>query len=164
MTIYLGLGSNLGDRMGYFREAIHALDQSGVAVLRTASVYETTPIGAPTGSPMFLNTALEARYSASPGQLIQTCLEIERVAGRVRAEPNAARTLDIDVLLVPDITIRTSQLTLPHPRYAERRFVLVPLNEIAPGLVDPERGVTIRDLLAACPDNSAVTLYAPPLR
>jgi 2-amino-4-hydroxy-6-hydroxymethyldihydropteridine diphosphokinase len=164
MIVYLGLGSNLGDRMGYLQQAVEALDRSGVAITRAASVYETAPVDSPAGSPLFLHTALEARFSASPEELIKTCLKIERAAGRVRTEPNAARTLDIDVIMAGGLTIDRPGLTVPHPRYAERRFVLVPLNEIAPDLVDPARGVTVRELLAACRDDAQVTLYAPPLK
>src|SRR5262245_44428111 len=107
MVVYLGLGSNLGDRMGYFRQAIDALDRSGVTINRTASIYETAPVDSPAGSPAFLNTALEAQYSASPEQLIRLCLEIERAANRERTAPNAPRTLDIDVLIIPGLNIQT---------------------------------------------------------
>lgn len=161
MTIYLGLGSNLGDRQRQLREAIRALAQSNITVTRSASIYATAPKDAPPGAPWFLNTVVEAQTTQPPRQLIETCLAIERSAGRIRSEPNAPRSLDIDVLLIDNMTLDIPGLIVPHPRYAERRFVLVPLAEIAPNLLDPVRRCTIRELLDSCQDPEEVRWFAP---
>jgi 2-amino-4-hydroxy-6-hydroxymethyldihydropteridine diphosphokinase len=160
VTIYLGLGSNLGDRVNQLRAAVRALTARGVTVARTASLYETAPKDSPPGAPWFLNTAAEAQSDLAPARLIAVCLEIEREAGRIRSAPNAPRGIDIDVLLIGDLILRTTALTVPHPRYAERRFVLAPLAEIAPDVVDPVRRVTIGQLLAACEDEAEVRPYS----
>ncbi|HEX5000271.1 MAG TPA: 2-amino-4-hydroxy-6-hydroxymethyldihydropteridine diphosphokinase [Terriglobia bacterium] len=162
MTVYLGLGSNLGDRIGYIRRAIEQLEARGVAITRAASIYETEPVDSPPEAPQFLNTTVEAQTSATPDALLGICLEIERQEGRVRPAPNAPRTLDIDILLFGNEIHESAGLVVPHPRYTERRFVLVPLNEIAPDVVDPARKQTVAELLALCSDETEVRLYGPP--
>ena len=158
--VYISAGSNLGDRRAHLEQGLRALGDSGVVPTRISSVFETEPVDA--GSqPWFLNIALEAKTQLSPGTLLERCLAIELEEGRSRPYPNAPRTLDLDILLYGDRIIHTPRLTIPHPRMVTRRFVLEPLAEIAPDLCHPVLKKTIRALLAACPDSSAVRLYSP---
>jgi 2-amino-4-hydroxy-6-hydroxymethyldihydropteridine diphosphokinase len=163
MSIYIGLGSNLGDRKSHLSGAIAALNHAGVRVSRSASVYETEPWGDSAGQPPFLNTVVEAESVLPPNILMDLCLRVEREAGRFRIARNAPRAIDIDILYIGSHEIQLPGLIVPHPRIARRRFVLAPLAEIAPDFVDPGAGVTVRELLAACQDASAVEIHAPPL-
>jgi 2-amino-4-hydroxy-6-hydroxymethyldihydropteridine diphosphokinase len=108
-----------------------------------------------------LNQVIGGNTQQSPRELLGTCLALESAHGRVRSVPNAPRTLDIDILFYDDLVIDTPELVLPHPRLHERRFVLVPLVEIAPELVHPRLGLSARELLARCEDRSQVLLHAP---
>jgi 2-amino-4-hydroxy-6-hydroxymethyldihydropteridine diphosphokinase len=162
MRIYLGLGSNMGDREGSLRAAVAALQQAGATVARSASLYATEPRELES-QPWFLNTAVEVRTGLEPAALLELCLAIERAAGRVRNQSKGPRTLDLDILLYKDRIIDTPDLTVPHPRYRERRFVLQPLAEMDPGFPDPLCGLTFQQLLDLCPDSGKVELYGPPL-
>jgi 2-amino-4-hydroxy-6-hydroxymethyldihydropteridine diphosphokinase len=148
---YLGLGSNLGDRLLSIREAILALHahpeinidlKGGVAPL-----YETSPVGVTEAQTDFLNTALRIQTTLSPTALLHAALTIEAAFGRTRLRPGSARAIDIDLLLFDDLVIQSHELTIPHPRLQERQFVLRPLCDLAPGLVHPILGRTIRELL-----------------
>jgi 2-amino-4-hydroxy-6-hydroxymethyldihydropteridine diphosphokinase len=157
---YLALGSNLGDREAALAAAIAGL--TGLRSVRTSSVYETEPVGGPPqGS--FLNQVLAAETALEPEALLGACLALEAAFGRERRVPNGPRTLDVDVLLYGDQVRASPLLTLPHPRLHERRFVLVPLAEIAPDLVHPRLGLAVRELLERCPDRSRVLRYEPAL-
>jgi 2-amino-4-hydroxy-6-hydroxymethyldihydropteridine diphosphokinase len=157
-TAYIGLGSNVGDRMATLRTAIQRLETLG-RVTRVSRLYETVPVGY-LDQPRFLNAVVALETALAPADLLRALLGIERDLGRTRSFPNAPRTLDLDLLLVDDVILDTPELTLPHPRLHERAFVLVPLAEIAPETVHPGSGQTIRELLGALPDQGGVEVSA----
>ena len=149
-TVYLALGSNLGDRESNLRAAIRNLTEAGIAVLRESPIYETEPVGfADQG--WFLNMAVEAETALFPMQLLTRTSRIERSLGRVRTVPNGPRTIDIDILLYGSAVVRTPRVEIPHPRMHERRFVLAPLADLAPALRHPVLRQTIRKLLDSAP-------------
>src|SRR5512144_2171386 len=128
MSIYLGLGSNVGDREANLRSALKSLQDREVSVVRTASLYSTEPRDFEQ-QPWFLNTVIELRTSLEPEMLLQQCLGMEEDAGRVRSIPKGPRVLDIDILLYKDRILNVPGLKIPHPRFRDRRFVLVPMVE-----------------------------------
>jgi len=137
---FLGLGSNLGDRAAHLRDAVAALPRlagAGTEVVATSPVYQTAPVGGPEQGP-FLNLVVELRTDLDARGLLAVCAALEAAAARVRAERWGPRTLDVDVLWVEGETVDEPDLQVPHPRMAERRFVLAPLADLAPDLVDPE--------------------------
>jgi 2-amino-4-hydroxy-6-hydroxymethyldihydropteridine diphosphokinase len=145
----IGLGSNLGDRKAQLDAAVAALAATpGCNLIAARSYHETAPVGGPPGQDDYLNAATALETTLEPLDLLHALQEIERRAGRVRTVRWGARTLDLDLLLFGDRVITTDELRVPHPRMAERGFVLAPLAEIAPGAVDPITGRTIADLLA----------------
>jgi 2-amino-4-hydroxy-6-hydroxymethyldihydropteridine diphosphokinase len=146
-TVAVALGSNLGDRRSHLDYAISRLNDCLVG-LKASHYYETEPVGAPGPQPLFLNAAVVGGTSASAAELLATLMAIERERGRERPFQNAARTLDLDLILFGDLVMETPALTLPHPRFRERRFVLEPLAEVAPELVDPVTGSTVGELLS----------------
>lgn len=149
-SAYLGLGSNLGNRMAFLRSGRDALaDNSAIVLIRAAGVYETRAVGGPTENPFFLNTALHIETSLNPQQLLSTCLAIEDEFGRSRPARWAPRTLDIDILFYAGQVICEENLSIPHPRLQERSFVLAPLREIAPDLRHPLLDQTVSELAAA---------------
>jgi 2-amino-4-hydroxy-6-hydroxymethyldihydropteridine diphosphokinase len=160
-TVYLGLGSNLGDRAANLEQAIAGLAASGVQLLRRSSLYATEPVGFGPQN-WFLNCVVEASTELMPRQLLRATQLVERHLGRRRSVPNAPRTVDIDILLCGATVVSMPDLEIPHPRIAERRFVLVPLREIAPGLRHPTLRGTIAELLAETRDRSEVRLWHPP--
>ena len=138
-TVYLSLGSNLGEREKHLEEALAALESAEVAIVGRSSIYETEPQDV-TQQPWFLNMAVEARTRAMPLQLLHLLLRIEREIGRVRhagMQRGGPRPIDLDILLFGNAEIQLPQLTVPHPRMLQRRFVLEPLLEIAPNLRHP---------------------------
>jgi 2-amino-4-hydroxy-6-hydroxymethyldihydropteridine diphosphokinase len=144
----IGLGSNLGDREATLEGAVAALASTpGVSVRAVSAFHETEPVGGPPGQRPFLNAAAALETTLDPFALLQVLQAIETRFGRVRIVRWGERTLVLDLLLFDDHIIRTAALTVPHPRLAERRFVLEPLAEIAPGAVDPVTGRTISELL-----------------
>jgi 2-amino-4-hydroxy-6-hydroxymethyldihydropteridine diphosphokinase len=157
-TAYIGLGANLGDRMTTLRMAIQRLETLG-RIAAVSSLYETEPVGY-LEQPSFLNAVVALDTELAPADLMSGLLGIERDLGRARSFPNAPRTLDLDLLMVDDVILDTPELTLPHPRLHERAFVLVPLAEIAPGLVHPGSGETIQELLHTLPDQGGVEVSA----
>ena len=127
--VYLGLGSNLGDRLSNMTRAVEELERRGVRVVRSSRVYETDPVGGPP-QPDYLNAVVEVETELEPGELLRVCLEVESELGRVRGERWGPRSIDIDVLTYGDREIDEPDLTIPHPRMHERAFVLVPLLEL----------------------------------
>jgi len=141
VTVYLGLGSNLGDRQQMLAQALAHLSQK-VAVEVVSSIYETKPQYL-TDQPMFLNAACRISTSLRPHQLLTLIKGIESKLGRLPDSHNKPRPIDIDILLYDDLIIQGQTLTIPHPLMMERAFVLIPLAEIAPDLVHPVVGQTI---------------------
>ncbi|HEY2382095.1 MAG TPA: 2-amino-4-hydroxy-6-hydroxymethyldihydropteridine diphosphokinase [Terriglobia bacterium] len=156
MIVYLALGSNVGDREEHLRSALRGLASHGIKILKCASVYSTEPREV-LDQPWFLNTVVQADTILSPGSLLKTCLEIEGENHRTRGQLKGPRTLDIDILFYGNELVREPGLTIPHPSFSERRFVLAPLSEIAASLIDPLSGETIENLLARCSDTATVT-------
>jgi 2-amino-4-hydroxy-6-hydroxymethyldihydropteridine diphosphokinase len=149
VTAYVALGGNLGDRRAYLGQALAALrGRTGVVVTRVSSVYETAPVGGPPGQRPYLNSVAEVVTDLPADDLMRLLLEIEQGLGRVRAERDGPRTIDLDLLLYGDSVRSDAGLTLPHPRLHERLFVLQPLAEVAPGVVHPTLKRTAADLLA----------------
>ena len=132
---FLGLGSNLGDRLAHLRAAVAALPD----LVATSPVYETDPVGGPLDQDAFLNLVAELHTDRGPRELLEVCRALERAADRVREVRWGPRTLDVDVLLVEGVTVDEPDLQVPHPRMWERRFVLAPLADLAPDLVSPEQ-------------------------
>ena len=163
LTGYLGLGSNEGDRLANLRAARDALGGRGVEVLAASSVYETAPQGEVPDQADFLNACLRVRTALGPEELLDAAKAVERELGRapggVRHGP---RPIDVDVLLLGDETYRSERLTLPHEQVTSRRFVLVPLLELAPDLVVPGDGAAA-DALAGLGPGQDVRRAGPPL-
>lgn len=152
--VYLSLGSNMGARAANIARAVEELGRR-VRVVRESSLYETEPVEF-REQPWFLNSVIEAETELEPQELMEAALETERSLGRERRVRKGPRVVDIDLLLYGDRVIHTRELDIPHPRMAERRFVLVPLAEIAPDAVHPVLKKTIAQLLGETTDRSGV--------
>jgi 2-amino-4-hydroxy-6-hydroxymethyldihydropteridine diphosphokinase len=161
---YLGLGSNVGDRRGHLQAAAERLPEHGVMVLAASSVYDTEPVGEVLDQPEFLNACLRIETELGPEELLDACKAVERDLGREPGGPrHGPRPIDVDVLLLGDLTHASERLRLPHPEAASRRFVLVPLLELDPDLATPD-GTRLNDALAALPEGEqAVRLAGPRL-
>lgn len=147
-TIYLSLGSNIGNREEALQQALRQLHSPDLAVKRVSSVYETKPVDF-TSQPWFLNIVVEAETSLLPMRLLQRILNVERKMGRKRLGYKGPRVIDIDVLFYGNFRVDTPQLSIPHPRLTERRFVLEPLAELVPDMRHPVNRRTMRELLPA---------------
>jgi 2-amino-4-hydroxy-6-hydroxymethyldihydropteridine diphosphokinase len=153
--IYLSLGSNLGDRAANIDRAIAALPEAGVRVLRRSALYETEPVDF-LAQPWFLNCVVEAETLLAPLELLHALQGIERLLASKKLVPRGPRIIDLDILFYGAKVIHTEQVEIPHPRMALRRFVLVPLAELAPALRHPVLESTITQLLAVTLDKSDV--------
>ena len=157
---YVGLGSNLGNRAAYLLLAVRGMLDAGLDVIRLSHIYETQPVENE-NQPSFLNMVAELRGSTlpSPEQVMARLLRIEYALGRKRDVRMGPRTIDLDLLICTDQRVETEFLTLPHPRMHNRRFVLVPLNELVPTLVHPVLGKSISELMANTNDKSSVARW-----
>jgi 2-amino-4-hydroxy-6-hydroxymethyldihydropteridine diphosphokinase len=162
VTAYLGLGSNLGDRLENLRKAVRHLSRiPGITVVRSSRIYETDPVGGP-DQPDFLNSVLEIDTMLTPRDLLNACLDVEDTLGRQRGVRWGPRAIDIDVLTYGDEDVFEEDLEIPHPRMHERGFVLVPLLELT---ADPPLpgARTIATLRLGAGMLGGVRLFAPPL-
>lgn len=152
MRGYLGLGSNVGDRLANLRAAVDALRERGVTVTKQSSVYETAPQGEILDQPDFLNAAVEIDTQLDPEELLDVCKEVERALGREPGQPrHSPRPIDVDLLLLGDLEQSSELLTVPHAEVRSRRFVLEPLLELDPGLTLPD-GTRLADALGPLMD------------
>ena len=152
--VFIGLGSNLGNRQEYLRKAISSLAPE-VAFQKASRIFETPPWGY-SDQPAFLNQVIEARTDLEPQALLSKLKKIEKDLGRVERFRNGPRCIDLDILFYDDLVYESETLTIPHPRIAERGFVLVPLNEIAPDLIHPVLKQKISALLEKADQNGIV--------
>ncbi len=157
---YVCLGSNLGDRLQYLKRAIKKIEESNkISIKKISSVYESEPMGYE-NQRWFLNLVLEVKTSLDPFPLLEHLLAIEDQMGRKREEKCGPRNIDIDLLLYDKRIVDSNRLTIPHPRMHQRRFVLIPLAQIAPRLLHPVLKKSVDELLENCEDKSAVRLYS----
>ena len=154
-TVYLSLGSNLGDREKNLRTAIAALEKANVRVTRVSSFYETEPVDL-REQPWFLNCVVEGATEVPAADLLSSLRGIESHMGSEKLVPKGPRLIDLDILLYGDDTVGTPELQVPHPRMLQRKFVLVPLAEIAPNLKHPSWAETAAELLSRASDSSVV--------
>lgn len=159
---YIGLGANLGDRRAQIETALTAMEVRGIRLIAVSPLYETEPWGL-IDQPRFLNAACAVETDLSPHALLDALQAIEQDMGRVRTVRYGPRPIDLDVLTYADLRIDTERLTIPHPGMLERATVLVPLADIAPGLVHPTTGRTIREHLADLGPTPDVAPYPPGL-
>lgn len=153
---FLGLGSNVGDRLAHLQAGVdHLHAERRLRVDAVSSVYETAPVGGPPQDD-FLNLAVRVATTASPRGLLRACHRAEQARERLRTERWGPRTLDVDVLLYDDRTLATRRLTVPHPRLVERPFALIPLIEVAPGLRLPDGRSLVQVLAAHAPVDDVV--------
>ena len=155
---YLLIGGNIGDRMSFLHKSIESIELSCGKIIKKSMVYETQAWGKTDQDP-FLNQVLKISTELSPMELLNKLLEVEKQLGRIRDEKYGARTIDIDVLYFGDEIISEPTLTIPHPRISERRFVLIPLAEIAENFIDPIHQQSIETLLKNCKDKLEVSVY-----
>ncbi len=154
VTAYLGLGSNMGNRQDNMNRALDLLSQR-LRMGRVSSIYDTEPVGN-TNQPRFLNLVCQIYTRLSPVALLTATKGLERKLGRASGTSNSPRPIDIDILFYGDQVVKTPELVIPHPRLSERAFVLVPLVEIAPDLVHPISGKTVRELLQGITETQGV--------
>jgi 2-amino-4-hydroxy-6-hydroxymethyldihydropteridine diphosphokinase len=159
-TVYLSLGSNIGDRARNLQAALEQLAAPDLRVVRASPTYETEPLEY-AAQRWFLNLVAEAATELLPMQLLMRIGRVERALGRVRTVPKGPRIIDIDILFYGRTIVRAAKLEIPHPRMAERRFVLAPLADLAPDLRHPVTGKTIREMLDAAP-HQAVRRFVMP--
>lgn len=155
--VYIGLGSNIGDREGALLSAIEWLSRiDGARVLRKSSLYESAPVGPP--QPRFLNAALELECDLEPAQLLAIVQQIEKEMGRTKSTHWGPRPIDLDILLWGGRVVADENLQIPHPSLHERRFALEPLSELSPGAVHPIFGLTVAELLSNVQQQDVVRL------
>jgi 2-amino-4-hydroxy-6-hydroxymethyldihydropteridine diphosphokinase len=151
-NIYLGLGSNVGNRDENLRSAVHEL---GIKIISSSSIYETEPVEY-LDQPWFLNCVVQIENDLRPYDLLQLCQKVETQLLRKREISKGPRTIDLDILFYGNLILQHPDLTIPHPAIQDRKFVLEPLNEIAPNFVHPLLKKTVSQLLAECTDQSVI--------
>jgi 2-amino-4-hydroxy-6-hydroxymethyldihydropteridine diphosphokinase len=156
--VYLSLGSNLGDRVARIEDALQRLAAAGLKIKRVSSYYETEPVDFRPQS-WFVNCVAEVETDLMPLRLLKVCKAVERELGRRPGISKGPRPVDIDILLYENAVIRSRELVIPHERMAERRFVLIPLMELAPNLRHPVSSMTVPELLYQTPDLSRVIRF-----
>ncbi|MGI8352890.1 2-amino-4-hydroxy-6-hydroxymethyldihydropteridine diphosphokinase [Niallia circulans] len=157
--VYLSLGSNIGDRLEYIREAVQMLhNQEEIKVVNISSVYETDPVGYEEQA-LFLNIVIQVETSLNPFSLLEQCQKIESELGRKRIIRWGPRTIDLDILLYNQENIVSEKLIIPHPRIEERAFVLVPLIEIAPDIKLPNKPILLKESLQLLRDREGVRVW-----
>lgn len=154
-TAYLSLGANLGDRVANIRKALDLLAETGVEVRRVSSFYKTEPVEF-RAQPWFVNCAVEIATDLMPMHLLKAVKSVERALGRRIGVAKGPRPIDIDILLYENVTMHSSQLTIPHERLSERKFVLIPLRELAANARHPINQRTVLEMLQETPDTSQV--------
>lgn len=155
--VFLALGSNKGDREAFFRLALDGLSAGGLELNRLSPLYETDPVDCEPGVPPFLNAVLFGIWRNTPETLLDLCQKLERQAGRPEKHSSRqSRELDLDIILFGQQILHTARLTVPHPRAAQRGFVLIPLHDIAPSAVFPDCGRTVGELLSSLPPDAGV--------
>lgn len=152
-TVYIGFGSNLGDRESKFKEALQELDRSGeISVTRSSRLYETEPVALSDQGPSFINAVIEAETDLPPRELMARLRDMELKLGKSPThQSDLSRTIDLDLLLFGDLKIKETDLEIPHPRMHSRGFVLVPLAELAAHAIHPVLGCTVDELLSKIP-------------
>ncbi len=155
-SIYLSLGSNLGDRKTNLKSALGKLPEKEILLLDESSIYETEPVEVPE-QPEFLNLVCRVQTELEPEDLLRACQEIESELGRIRQEIKGARNIDIDILFYGQQIVQRPSLKIPHPAWCKRNFVLIPLAEIAPDFRDPVTAKTVAQLRRESPDGARVT-------
>ena len=150
-TVYIGIGSNLGNRAANLLQARERLHADGIKTIRASSIYETAPRDME-NQPWFLNQVIEAETDLEPGPLLERLIATESAMGRQRTVPKGPRLIDLDILLYADNVIELPNLRVPHPHMHQRRFVMEPLAELAPDLSDPRSGRTMSQLLELVKD------------
>ena len=158
-NVYLLIGGNIGDRLGYLQQACNQITNKIGEIIKCSSMYETAPWGNQHQS-NFLNQVLLVKTPLEPSLLLQTILSIEEGMGRIRTFENQPRTIDIDILYFNDVKENSNVLTIPHPRIFSRKFVLVPMHEIAPEHIDPVHQKSIEQLLNECKDVLEVNKFS----
>ncbi len=153
--VFLSLGSNRADRVAHIRRALESLAEAGIDIRRVSSFYKTEPVDF-RAQPWFVNCVAEAATELMPLRLLKTVQSVERALGRRPGVPKGPRLIDIDILLYENVVVRSSVLTIPHERLGERRFVLVPLSELAARLRHPVSQRTVREMLHDTADASQV--------
>lgn len=149
-VVYLSLGSNLGDKQAHLNQVIELLEKSQIKITERSAVYETAPWGVKDQQPTYLNQVLKISTDLYPFGLLKVLQKIENTLGRTQKGDFQPRTADIDIILFNDWVLHHEKLTIPHERFRERVFVLEPLGEIAPGIIDPVTGKSITELLLQC--------------
>lgn len=155
-TAYLSLGANLGDRVANIRKAFELLIEAGVEIRRVSSFYRTEPVDFRT-QPWFVNCVAEVATGLMPIQLLRAVKSVERAFGRRSGIPKGPRPMDIDILLYENVIMRSSELTIPHERLAERKFVLIPLRELAASVRHPATQRTVLEMIKGTSDMSQVS-------
>ncbi len=158
MRYFISLGSNLGDKKRNLAQAVSLLEENGIKILKKSSLYETSPVGFPQ-QPWFLNQVLEVKTDFPPEFFLRVAKRIEKIIGRLPTVAKGPRCIDIDILLAENMIMKSKELQIPHPELEKRKFVLIPLMEMAPEIIHPILQKKIEDLWRECKDSSDVHIF-----